>query len=80
MTYTVAGEDYSVASSALTVTVPAGAPQRLCVPVSITDDDIAERPEMFRFMFQTLPDGVVAGDPSETVVTITDNDRKFIQS
>ena len=46
-----------------------------CIPVGIVDDEVAlEGEETFQFFFDTLPEGVVAGDSDEAVVTIVDND------
>ena len=46
-----------------------------CIPVGIVDDEVAlEGEETFQFFFVTLPEGVVAGDPDEAVVTIVDDD------
>ena len=72
-----ATEDYTIESDDLTVTIPAGEPMEKCIPVAIVDDEVAlEREETFQFFFDTLPEGVVAGEPNEVVVTIVDNDGR----
>ena len=72
-----AGEDYTIESADLTVTIPAGAPMEQCIPVGIVNDEVAlEGEETFQFFFDTLPEGVVAGEPNEALVTILDNDGK----
>ena len=47
--------------------------------VSLTDDDILEEHENFILTINqsSLPNGITIGDPSLTVVTIVDNDRKL---
>ena len=47
--------------------------------VSLTDDDILEENENFILTINqsSLPNGVTIGDPSLTIVTIVDNDRKL---
>ena len=46
--------------------------------VPIIDDNILENNEQFRLNFSnTLPDRVTVGNPSQTTVTITDNDGKI---
>ena len=70
-------EDYTIESTDLTVTIPAGEPMEQCISVGIVDDEVAlEGEETFQFFFDTLPEGVVAGEPSEALVTILDNDGK----
>ena len=70
-----ASEDYTINNADLTVTFPAGEPMEQCIPVGIVDDEVAlEGEETFQFFFVTLPEGVVAGDPDEAVVTIVDDD------
>ena len=71
----LASDDYTIESADLTVTIPAGEPMEQCIPVGIVDDEVAlEREETFQFFFVTLPEGVVAGDPDEAVITIVDDD------
>ena len=49
-----------------------------CIPVGIVDDEVAlEGEETFQFFFDTLEPGIVAGDRSETVLIIVDNDGMF---
>ena len=44
--------------------------------MGIVDDEVAlEGEETFQFFFAALPEGVVAGDPNEAVVTIVDDDN-----
>ena len=47
--------------------------------VSLTDDTILEENENFILTINqsSLPTGVTVGDPSQTTVTIVDNDRKL---
>ena len=62
--------------SVLTVTVPAGDPAPVCVPVEIVDDDVAlEGNETFVVRFDSLDEGIVPLDPDEAVVTILDDDN-----
>ena len=71
--------DYTIENADLTVTIPAGAPMEQCIPVGIVDDEVAlEGEETFQFFFDTLPEGVVAGDPDDAVVTIVDDDSKIL--
>ena len=50
-----------------------------CIPVGIVDDEVTlEGEETFQFFFDILPEGVVAGDPDEAVVTIVDDDSKLV--
>ena len=73
-----AGGDYTIDNADLTVPIPAGEPMEQCIPVGIVDDEVAlEGEETFQFFFDTLEPGVVAGDQSETVVVILDNDGMF---
>ena len=71
-----ASEDYTIGNADLTVTIPAGEPMEQCIPVGIVDDEVAlEGEETFQFFFETLPEGVVAGDPDEAVIIIIENDE-----
>ena len=69
---TADAEDYR-ASSPSQVEIEAGE-TRGTYMISIFQDDIAEGAETFTVGFGALPDEVVAGDPSEVAVTITDDD------
>ena len=69
---TADAQDYR-ASSPSQVEIEAGG-TRGTYMISILQDDIAEGDETFTVGFGTLPDAVVAGDPSEVAVTITDDD------
>ena len=74
-----AGDDYTINSADLTVTIPAGEPMEQCIPVGIVDDEVAlEGNETFQLFFETLPDNVAAGDPDEAVVIIVDDDSKIL--
>ena len=48
--------------------------------ISLTDDNILEEDENFILIIShsLLPNGVTIGDPSLTIITIMDNDRKFL--
>ena len=69
---TADAEDYR-ASSPSQVGIEAGE-TRGTYMISIFQDDIVEADETFTVGFGVLPDEVVAGDPSEVAVTITDDD------
>ena len=69
---TADAQDYR-ASSPSQVEIEAGG-TRGTYMISILQDDIAEGNETFTVGFGTLPDAVVAGNPSEVAVTITDDD------
>ena len=59
----------------LSVTVPAGDPAPICVPINVIDDLVAlEEDEMLTVSFGVLDEGVVPGDPDEAEVTIVDDD------
>ena len=46
--------------------------------ISINDDNIFEENEKFTLtIYQSLPTGVMVGNPDQTTVTIVDNDRKL---
>ena len=46
--------------------------------MGIVDDAVAlEGEETFQLFFDTLPEGVVAGDPSREEITIIDNDGQW---
>ena len=73
--YTGGGIDYD--SGPYTVSFPAGMTS-ISFDVPITDDNILENNEQFHLIFSnTLPDHVTIGNPSQTIVTITDNDSKI---
>ena len=75
VSFLTAIEDYTINNADLIVTIPAGEPMEQCIPVGIVDDDVAlEGEETFQFFFVTLEPGVLAGDQSEAVVTIVDDD------
>ena len=65
-------QDYQ-ASSPAQVEIEAGR-TRGSYRISILQDQFAEGDETFTVAFGALPDEVVAGDPSEVAVTITDDD------
>ena len=70
------GTDYKVDTSSLSVTVSAGDPAPICVPVSIVDDDVAlEENETLVVRFDSLDEGIVPLEPDEAVVTIVDDDK-----
>ena len=49
--------------------------------ISINDDNIFEENEKFTLtIYQSLPTGVMVGNPDQTTVTIVDNDRKLWQN
>ena len=68
--------DYTVSSNDLTVTILAGEPTQQCISVGIVDDEVAlEGDETFEVYFSMLEPGVVAREPSEALVTISDDDN-----
>lgn len=76
----LAGADYIIHDSDLTVTFPAGEPVQRCITVQIVNDTLLlEGDEMFELFFDDLPQGVVPGDNPEVDVTIRedDSDRKL---
>ncbi len=75
---TADAEDYR-ASSPSQVGIEAGE-TRGTYMISILQDDIAEGDETFTVGFGALPDAVVAGDPSEVAVTITDDDAAGLEA
>ena len=50
--------------------------------ISVTDDSILEEDENFILTIShfSLPNSVTIGDPSLTIITIMDNDRKFLHN
>jgi len=76
----MAGEGVDYDSGPYTVTVPAGQTSVL-FNVFIIDDSILEKNEMFSLNIDTvsLPKRVIVDIPHETtVITIVDNDGKYI--
>ena len=52
-----------------------GNAEEVTIPQQIAQDDIDDDGESFKVSFGELPDGVIAGTPSEAVVTILDDDE-----
>ena len=50
--------------------------------ISLTDDNILEEVENFflTISYSSLPNDVTIGDPSLTIITIMDNDCKFLHN
>ena len=71
--YTV-GADFNIVSSS--VTIPAGQ-RNGCVQYEILMDSIVEGDEMFTAQISTVTTGAVIGNPSGTVVTITDMSESY---
>ena len=67
--------DYT--SGPYTVTFSAGM-LNISFNISINDDNIFEENEKFTLtIYQSLPTGVMVGNPDQTTVIIVDNDRKL---
>ena len=73
----IAGDDFT-GSGPFYVTFPAGENQVKFV-ISITNDDVVENNESFTLSINpsSLPLGVTVGDPSQTTVTIIDDDSEY---
>ena len=71
-------EDDFTGSGPFYVTFPARDKQVIFV-ISITNDDIVENTESFTLSINpsSLPQGVTVSDPSQTTVTIIDDDSEY---
>ena len=71
--YAVEGNDYT--PGPYSVTIPAGETNPSFM-IPITDDDMYEGDESFQLTIDTnsLPDGVIPGDPARAEVTIRNDD------
>ena len=71
-------DDYTVGSP-LTFTISdAGSGQRLCIDLSVLDDDKVESTEQLEFYFEAIDPSrsAVVGDPATLCVNISDTDSK----
>ena len=71
MIFTLGGIDYN--SGPYTVIIPANV-DKVSFGILITDDNKKEENETFHLVIDSfsLPDGVVAGTPSQAIITIVD--------
>ena len=72
------GEDYLPADLGVVFSVGVANSQEVCYPLTLIDDDIAEREEYFSIEIVSVSQGATLGLPNITNIVITDNDGETL--